>query len=79
MHTSNYAGTAVDKMAKVMGEFKAKTLRSGSGLGSKLGPKVRSKKQAVAIGLSKHRKTMSSLASVPLSGVSKVGRVRKGI
>jgi len=35
------------KMAKVMGEYKAGKLRSGS----KTGPKVKDKKQAIAIGL----------------------------
>lgn len=39
------------KVEKVMGEFKRGTLRSGS----KTGPKVRSRKQAVAIGLSEQR------------------------
>jgi hypothetical protein len=39
---------AKGKMAKVMGEFKGGTLRSGS----KAGPKVTNAKQAVAIGLS---------------------------
>ena len=41
-----------DKMHKVMGEFKRGTLHSGS----KKGPKVKSRKQAVAIGLSEARK-----------------------
>ncbi len=41
------AGSAA-KMSKVMREFMANTLRSGS----KTGPKVTSRKQAVAIGLS---------------------------
>ncbi len=40
------------KMAKVQREFKAGTLHSGS----KSGPKVKSKKQAIAIGLSEARK-----------------------
>ena len=39
------------KVAKVMGEFKRGTLRSGS----KKGPKVTKKKQAIAIALSKAR------------------------
>jgi hypothetical protein len=39
---------AVKKVAKVMGEFKKGTLRSGS----KKGPKVTKKKQAVAIAMS---------------------------
>ena len=37
------------KVAKVMGEFKANTLRSSAG------PKVRNPKQAIAIGLSEAR------------------------
>lgn len=41
-----------DKMHKVMGEFKRGKLHSGS----KKGPKVKSRKQAVAIGLSEARK-----------------------
>ena len=41
-----------DKVHKVMGEFKRGTLHSGS----KKGPKVKSRKQAVAIGLSEARK-----------------------
>ncbi len=40
------------KVAKVMGEFKRGKLRSGS----KKGPKVTSRKQAVAIALSEARK-----------------------
>jgi hypothetical protein len=40
------------KMARVMGEYKRKSLRSGS----KRGPRVRSRAQAVAIGLSEARK-----------------------
>lgn len=39
---------AAKKVAKVMGEYKRGTLRSGS----KKGPKVKSKKQAVAIAMS---------------------------
>ena len=42
---------AAKKVAKVMREFKAGTLHSGKG-----GPVVKSKKQAVAIALSKARK-----------------------
>jgi hypothetical protein len=41
-----------DKVHKVMGEYKRGTLRSGS----KTGPKVKSRKQAIAIGLSEKRK-----------------------
>jgi len=40
------------KIEKTMGEFKRGTLRSGS----KKGPKVKSRKQAVAIALSQARK-----------------------
>jgi hypothetical protein len=45
-------GGAVKKIEKVMGEFKAGTLHSGS----KKGPEVTSKKQATAIALSEARK-----------------------
>jgi hypothetical protein len=47
---AKYSNTAQKKVAKVMRERKAGTLRSGSG------KKVTSKKQAVAIGLSEARK-----------------------
>jgi hypothetical protein len=40
------------KVAKVMGEFKSGKLRSGS----KKGPRVKDRKQAVAIALSEARK-----------------------
>ena len=40
------------KVAKVIGEFKRGKLRSGS----KRGPKVKSRKQAVAIALSEQRR-----------------------
>ena len=40
------------KVQKVMGEFKRGTLNSGS----KTGPKVKSRKQAVAIALSEQRR-----------------------
>lgn len=40
------------KVHKVMGEFKRGKLHSGS----KTGPKVKSRKQAIAIGLSEARK-----------------------
>lgn len=42
------------KVGKVMHEFKSGTLHSGS----KSGPKVTSRKQAVAIGMSEGRKAM---------------------
>jgi hypothetical protein len=41
-----------DKMAKTMDEFKGGKLRSGS----KSGPKVKNRKQAIAIGMSQARK-----------------------
>lgn len=41
-----------NKVKKVMGEFKRGTLHSGS----KTGPKVKSRKQAVAIALSEQRR-----------------------
>ena len=41
-----------DKIAKVMHEFKSGTLHSGS----KKGPKVTSRKQAIAIAMSEQRK-----------------------
>jgi hypothetical protein len=43
---------AKDKVHKVMGEFKRSKLHSGS----KKGPKVKSRKQAIAIALSEARK-----------------------
>ena len=43
---------AKSKVSKVMGEFKRGTLHSGS----KKGPKVKSRKQAIAIALSEQRK-----------------------
>jgi hypothetical protein len=43
------------KVQKVMGEFKRGTLHTGS----KKGPKVTSRKQAVAIALSEQRRAMS--------------------
>lgn len=42
-----------NKVKKVMGEYKRGTLHSGS----KKGPKVKSRKQAVAIALSEQRRT----------------------
>ena len=44
----------VDKVHKVMGEYKRGTLHSGS----KHGPKVKKRKQAIAIALSEQRKVM---------------------
>lgn len=54
-----YGKKASEKVERVMHEFKEGTLRSG-----KSGPKVRSRKQAVAIGLSEARE---SGAQVPPS------------
>jgi hypothetical protein len=45
------------KVAKVMHEFKAGTLHSGSSKG----PRVKSRKQAIAIGLSEARKAGESV------------------
>lgn len=42
----------INKVKKVMGEYKRGTLHSGS----KKGPKVKSRKQAVAIALSEQRR-----------------------
>ena len=50
-----------DKMEKTMGEFKRGKLHSGS----KSGPKVKSRKQAVAIGLSKARRAGVDLPMPP--------------
>lgn len=47
---------AKNKVHKVMGEYKRGTLRSGS----KHGPKVKSRKQAVAIALSEKRRASKS-------------------
>jgi len=44
-----------DKVHKVMGEYKRGTLHSGS----KKGPKVQSRKQAIAIALSEAGKSMN--------------------
>ena len=48
----------MNKVAKVMKEFKARTLHSGS----KKGPKVKSRKQAIAIELSEARKAGEDVA-----------------
>ena len=47
------------KIAKVLGEFKSGTLQSGKP-GSGKGPKVKSRKQAIAIALSEAGKTKKS-------------------
>jgi hypothetical protein len=46
-----------NKMEKVMGEYKSGTLHSGS----KKGPIVKNRKQAIAIGLSEQRKAAGRL------------------
>lgn len=48
-------GGGVDKMHVVLGEFKRGKLRSGS----KSGPRVTSRKQAIAIGLSEKRRQLA--------------------
>jgi hypothetical protein len=44
------------KVAEVMHEFKEGSLHSGKGKGGKKGKKVKSRAQAIAIGLSEQRK-----------------------
>ena len=61
---------AYDKVRKVMHEFKAGALRSGS----KRGPVVGNRKQAVAIALSEARKAGQKVA--PKGGFSKLRRGR---
>jgi hypothetical protein len=46
----------MDKVGKVMGEYKRGTLKSGK-LGPGKGPKVKSRKQAIAIALSEAGKS----------------------
>lgn len=50
----------MDKVRKVMHEFKTGTLHSGS----KSGPKVRSRAQAIAIALSEARKNKQNPSAV---------------
>ncbi len=57
-----YSKKASAKVAKVMGEFKDGTLRSGQS-----GKKVSSRKQAVAIGLSEARKAGAKVPAAPSS------------
>lgn len=52
---------SMNKMAKVLKEFKGNKLHSGS----KKGPVVSSKKQAVAIGLSEARKAGAKIPKAP--------------
>lgn len=56
------------KMEKTMHEFKGGTLHSGS----KSGPKVKSRKQAIAIGMSQERKAGGKSAS------AETARTRRG-
>lgn len=53
------SGKAKSKVGKVLGEFKAGKLHSGS----KKGPLVKSKDQALAIGLSEARKAGAKIPS----------------
>lgn len=52
-----YSGKAKEKVGKTMKEFKEGKLKSGSG------KKVKSRKQAVAIGLSEARKSGAKVPS----------------
>jgi hypothetical protein len=52
MYSREDEGGGGGKMKKVMGEFKRGTLRSGS----KKGPQVKNKKQALAIAMSEAKK-----------------------
>lgn len=58
------------KVGKVMGEFKRRELRSGS----KHGPVVRKRTQAIAIGLSEAREAGENVPPPP--GVRRRGRSR---
>lgn len=52
------SSSANDKMAKIMHEWKMGTLHSGKGpKGPKKGPIVKSRQQAIAIGMSQTRKS----------------------
>lgn len=62
------------KVGKVMDEFKAGTLTSGS----KTGPKVTNPKQALAIGLSEARKAGTDVGKPPRVAAAQRGAVRKG-
>jgi hypothetical protein len=64
----------VDKVKKTMGEFKRGELHSGS----KTGPKVKSRRQAVAIGLSQARKAGEDVGPAPSRFKSSKGRDRSG-
>jgi Family of unknown function (DUF6496) len=58
MQMKKRIATAQKKMKKVMDEFKGKQLHSGS----KEGPVVKNRKQAIAIGLSEARKAGAKIA-----------------
>lgn len=57
---ARYGKKAQDKVEKTMHEFKRGTLRSGRG-----GKKVKSRKQAIAIGLSQARKRGAKVPKAP--------------
>jgi len=63
----------MDKIKKVMGEFKSGALHSGG----KSGPKVTSRKQAVAIALSEARKTGHSYDFRKQTGRKAPARISK--
>ena len=65
---AKYSKKAQDKVEKVMHEMKKGTLRSGGS-----GKKVKSRKQAIAIGLSEAREAG---AKVPKKGVKKSAKKR---
>ena len=63
------------KMHKVMGEFKRGQLRSGS----KKGPKVKDRKQAIAIGLSEAARSEGKRVGKKLkTGISKAEKRLQG-
>jgi len=59
---AKYSKKAGDKVEKVMHEFKEGKLKSGSG------DKVKSRKQAIAIGLSEAREKGAKVPKKPSSG-----------
>jgi len=61
-----------EKVAKVMGEFKDKTLHGGiNPKGPKKAPVVKSRKQAIAIALSEAKKVKKGMAK---GGMAKEGK-----
>lgn len=66
--SANYARGGMAKVGKVMGEFKRGKLHSGS----KKGPEVTNRKQAIAIGLSEARKAGAKVPAKMRNG-GKVG------